>query len=123
MRSDPSIRLERVKVYYREFWGKPNIVDDVDVQWLTRLGNVTRGAILPIVGPEGRHQHAAVGEARPTADLRGERSQKDLVERRAGEPIGRTIDAQPELLDVGAGLTNIRSRHRERVAWRGSECR
>jgi hypothetical protein len=77
MRIDPMGRSERVAVYYREFLCKSEILGNVNVQWLTWLGNVAKGTILKVVRPDGRYQHAAIVEARPTASFRDESSQKN----------------------------------------------
>jgi len=68
---------------------------------------------------DGGYQHAAVVEARPTANLRGESSQKNLVKRSTVKPVRRTIDAQRELIYVWSCLTNTRPRHLEGIAFRG----
>src|SRR5207302_4050936 len=51
MRTDLMGRSERVAVYYREFSCKSDILGKVNVQWLTRLGNVAKGTILKVTRP------------------------------------------------------------------------
>ena len=77
MRTNLMGHSQRVAVYYREFSCKSDILGKVNVQWLTRLGNVAKGTILKVIRPDGRYQHGAVVEARPTANFRGESSQKN----------------------------------------------
>jgi hypothetical protein len=68
---------ERVTVYYREFLCNSEIEGNVNVQWLTWLGDVAKGTILKVLRPDGRYKHGAIVEARPTANFRSESSQKN----------------------------------------------
>jgi hypothetical protein len=113
---------ERIPVYYREFLRRSVIDGNVNVQRLTRLGDVAKGTILIVQRPDGRYQHAAIVEARPTANFRHESSQKDQVKGRTAKPIRRSIDAQLKLIYMWVALTNIGSRYLEGIAPRSSEC-
>ena len=93
-------RLERVTVYYREFLCKSEILENVNVQWLTWSGNVAVDTIVTVLRPDGRYQNATIIEARPTANCRDVSSEKEEVKRRTPKPIRRSINAQRELIYI-----------------------
>jgi len=86
------------------------------------LGNVAKGTMVTVRRPNGRYQHGAVFEARPTANFREDGSRKNLVKGSTVKPVRPTIDAKRELVDVWGDLTNIRPSHREGTTFRGGEC-
>ncbi len=103
-------------VHDGKFLCNPDVLENVDVQGLARLGNVSRWTILTVGRSDGRDQNAAVGETRPTADLGLESAEKNLVERRTVIPICRTVKTEDELIDVRVDQTNIRPSHGGRAA-------
>jgi hypothetical protein len=80
-----------------------------NVQWLTWLGNIAKGTCVTVRRPDGRYQHGAVVEARPTANLGSESSQKNRVKRRTLKTntpnhCGASIQSDPTLSSIATSI-------------------